>query len=62
MAFWSGMIFNSLFGILAIPTLSYLMGFITLAVLYGIFSIDKAFTHITWRQIALLIYRKVKKS
>jgi hypothetical protein len=62
MAFWSGMIFNSLFGILAIPSLWYLMGFITLAVLYGIFSIDEALTNITWRQIAPLFYRKVKKS
>jgi hypothetical protein len=62
MAFGSGMIFNSLFGVLAIPSSRYLMGFITLASLYGIFSIDEALSHITWKQIVALFYRKVKKS
>lgn len=61
MAFWGGMIFNSLFGFLAVPSLSYAMGFITLAILYGVFSVDEAFNHLTWKQIVTFFYRKVKK-
>jgi hypothetical protein len=61
-AFWGGMIFTSLFGVVAIPGSRYLTGLITFASLYGIFSIDEALNHITWKQIVTFFYRKVKKS
>jgi hypothetical protein len=41
-AFWLAMGFNSLFGILVVPKLNYLLGVVSFAVLYGIFSIGHA--------------------
>lgn len=41
-AFWSAMGFNSLFGLVVIPHRQYMLGFTTLAVLYGIVSIGYA--------------------
>ena len=42
LAFWSAMGFNSLFGFLIIPHRQYMLGFMALAVLYGIISIGYA--------------------
>jgi hypothetical protein len=41
-AFVAGLAFNALFGLLAIPRLSYLEGFIAFAMLYGVISLDVA--------------------
>lgn len=41
-AFWSALIFSSLFGIVAIPQVQYLLGFMAFATLYGIVSMDYA--------------------
>ncbi len=41
-AFWSAMAFSSLPGVLVIPNPSYLLGFMALAVAYGVFSIGDA--------------------
>ncbi len=41
-AFAAGLAFNALFGLLAIPRLSYLEGFIAFAMLYGVMSLDVA--------------------
>ena len=40
--FWTGIVFNALFGILVIPSVAYLLGFITFATLYGAVSVDCA--------------------
>jgi len=42
LAFWSAMAFGSLFGILIIPHRAYMLGFIAIAVLYGIVSLEYA--------------------
>jgi hypothetical protein len=42
-AFWGALIFSSLFGIVAIPQVQYLLGFMAFATLYGIVSLDYAF-------------------
>ncbi len=42
-AFAAGLAFNALFGLVAIPRLSYLEGFIAFAMLYGVMSLDTAF-------------------
>ncbi len=41
-AFAAGLAFNALFGLLAVPRLSYLEGFIAFAMLYGVMSLDVA--------------------
>ncbi len=41
-AFAAGLAFNALFGLLAVPRLSYLEGFIAFAMLYGVISLDVA--------------------
>lgn len=41
-AFWAALAFTALFGIIAIPQIQYLLGFLAFATLYGIFSIDWA--------------------
>jgi len=41
-AFWSGLALSSLYGILVMPLFVYLLGFITLAIIYGITSIGHA--------------------
>ena len=41
-AFWGALVFSSLFGIVAIPQVQYLVGFIAFATLYGIVSLDYA--------------------
>ncbi len=41
-AFVAGLAFNALFGLLAIPRLSYLEGLIAFAMLYGVMSLDVA--------------------
>lgn len=56
-AFLGAMGFNSLFGILAIPVRSYLMGFIALAVMYGIVSINYAIESGVWQDIKNLRQR-----
>lgn len=57
LAFWSGMGFSSLFGILSVPSIEYLLGFISLATLYGIVSINQAIESGLWREIAHLSRR-----
>jgi hypothetical protein len=42
LAFWSAMAFNSLFGIIALPQIQYLLGFLAFAALYGIVSLSFA--------------------
>jgi len=42
LAFWSALAFTSLFGIVAIPQIQYLLGFMAFATLYGMFSLDFA--------------------
>jgi hypothetical protein len=42
LAFWLAITFNGLFGILVIPRPQYLLGLITFAALYGIYSIEYA--------------------
>lgn len=42
LAFWSALGFSSLYGIIAIPIHNYLLGFIALAFVYGVISIDYA--------------------
>jgi hypothetical protein len=61
-AFWSAMVFNSLFGIFTIPDYRYLMGLIAFATLYGIMSIDETIEHVTWEQVAALLRRGGEKS
>jgi hypothetical protein len=41
-AFVAGLAFNALFGLVAVPRLSYLEGFIAFAMLYGVISLDVA--------------------
>ena len=41
-AFWIAIVFNSLYGILVIPTPYYLMGTIAFSALYGLWSLDYA--------------------
>ncbi len=41
-AFVAGLAFNALFGLVAVPRLSYLEGFIAFAMLYGVMSLDVA--------------------
>lgn len=41
-AFWGASVFSSLFGIVAIPQVQYLLGFMAFAALYGIVSLDYA--------------------
>jgi len=55
-AFWSAIIFNSLFGVLVIPEERYLTGLITFATLYGIFSINETMECVTWGQIITLLH------
>jgi hypothetical protein len=43
LAFWSALAFTSLFGIIAIPQIQYMLGFMAFATLYGIVSLDFAF-------------------
>jgi len=40
-AFWAALAFNSSFGILVIPYLEYLLGFISLAAIYGVLYINR---------------------
>jgi len=40
LAFGSGMAFSSLYGLVAVPYATYLLGFITFAALYGVFNIN----------------------
>lgn len=61
-AFFSAMMFNSLFGILVIPDYRYLMGFIAFATLYGIIGIDDAIEHSTWKKIIRMMHRGGEKS
>ncbi len=42
LAFFAALSFNALFGVLAMPRLSYLTGFLAVAWLYGIVSLDEA--------------------
>ena len=42
-AFWAALGFNALFGLIAIPQIQYLLGFMAFAVIYGIVSLDWAF-------------------
>jgi len=42
-AFWLGIAFNGLFGILIVPLVAYLLGLIAFATLYGVVSLDFAF-------------------
>ena len=42
LAFWAAMAFNSLFGILVVPSAKYLLGLIAFAALYGAYSIEYA--------------------
>jgi len=42
-AFWLGIAFNGLFGILVVPLVAYLLGLIAFATLYGVVSLDFAF-------------------
>ncbi|MBI4532289.1 MAG: hypothetical protein HY709_12300, partial [Candidatus Latescibacteria bacterium] len=49
LAFWIGMAFNALFGILIIPNPPYLLGFIAFATLYGIVSINHTIESGVWR-------------
>jgi hypothetical protein len=44
LAFLAALSFNALFGILAMPRLAYLSGFLAFALLYGIVSLDAAIT------------------
>jgi hypothetical protein len=55
-AFFSGMMFNSLFGIIVVPDYRYLMGFIAFATLYGIISIDDAVEHRAWKNILTIMH------
>jgi hypothetical protein len=55
-AFWSAIIFYSLFGFLAVPDERYLTGLIAFATLYGIFSINEMVEYITWEQILTLLH------
>ncbi len=41
-AFWLGIVFDSLFGILVVPLMSYLLGLVAFATLYGAVSLDLA--------------------
>ena len=41
-AFWAALGFNSLFGLIAIPQIQYLLGFMALAMIYGIVSLNRA--------------------
>ena len=41
-AFWCALAFSSLFGIVAIPQVQYLLGFMAVAAIYGIVSLDYA--------------------
>jgi MFS family permease len=61
-AFFSAMMFNSFFGIIAIPDYRYLMGFLAFATLYGIISIDDAIEHNAWKKITTMMYRGREKS
>jgi len=42
-ALWAALGFNALFGLIAIPQVQYLLGFIAFALIYGIVSLDWAF-------------------
>jgi hypothetical protein len=55
-AFWSALLFSSLFGILVIPDYRYLMGFIVFATLYGITSINEIVENMRWGQILALMH------
>jgi MFS family permease len=61
-AFFSAMLFNSFFSIIAIPDYRYLMGFIAFATLYGIISIDDAIEHVAWKKIITIMHRGREKS
>ncbi len=41
-AFWGALVFSSLFGIIAVPQVQYMLGFMAFATLYGIVSLDYA--------------------
>lgn len=42
-AFWAALGFNALFGLIAVPQVQYLLGFIAFAMIYGIASLEFAF-------------------
>lgn len=42
-AFWAALGFNALFGLIAIPQIQYLLGFMAFAMIYGIASLEWAF-------------------
>jgi hypothetical protein len=44
-AFWAALGFNALFGLIAIPQVQYLLGFMAFAMIYGVVSLDWAFGH-----------------
>ncbi len=41
-AFWAALAFTSLFGVIAVPQVQYLLGFMAFATLYGLVSLDYA--------------------
>jgi len=61
-AFFSAMMFNSFFGIIAIPDYRYLMGFLAFATLYGVISIDDAIEHVAWKKIITIMHHGREKS
>ena len=42
-AFWAALAFNALFGLIAIPQVQYLLGFMAFAMIYGVISLEWAF-------------------
>jgi hypothetical protein len=61
-AFFGAMVFNALFGIIAVPDYRYLMGFIAFATLYGIVSLDDAIEHLGWKKMIAMMHRGKGKS
>lgn len=61
-AFWSAMMFNSLFGILVVPDYRYLMGFLAFAALYGIMSLNQTVEQGGFRRMRALLKRSGEES
>jgi hypothetical protein len=57
-AFLCTLVFNSLHGLLVIPTIYYLWGFNCFATLYGLVSIDQSIEHRSWLRLRTLLRGK----
>ena len=62
LAFLSALSINALFPLLAVPFCSYSLGFICVATIYGLYSIQQAFSTEAIKNISTLFKRKISKN